>query len=156
MRIRELLTVWNQASGTPQDDRELRVRLPLSDTAKLAALTELFPRRSEEQLLSELLSAALWELQESFPYVQSKQILTLDEEGDPVFADAGLGPRFHQLSLEYLKRAQTGARQPQSAPDGAVRSAPLTPEKEDRQALGRAENEGLSMARPSPSSSGLH
>ena len=107
MKIRDLLNIWEQESGEPVEAREHCIKLPVYDAAKLAALAELYPGRSEEQLLTELISAALDELQAAIPYIRSDKILTLDEEGDPIYADGGLGPRFHELTERHLKRLKT-------------------------------------------------
>ena len=143
MKIRELLNIWNRESSDPRESTEHRVKLTLYDSAKLAALSELFPGRSEQQLLSELISAALDELQGSFPYIQSPRIQALDEQGDPIYAGAGLGPSFHQLSRKYFNRAQAVVRQASHASNGSAEGVRSRLAQNDRRAIERAENEGM-------------
>ncbi|MGE8454393.1 MAG: pilin assembly protein, partial [Pseudomonadales bacterium] len=50
----------------------------------------------------ELVAAALEELEASFPYVQGRQVIATDEEGDPLFEDIGPTPRFLSLSRRHL------------------------------------------------------
>ncbi|MOA39669.1 hypothetical protein D3C78_1614690 [compost metagenome] len=70
--------------------------------ARLAAIAEMYPKRQPEELLGELLGAALEELETSFPYVKGSQVVATDEEGDPLYEDIGPTPRFLALSRRYL------------------------------------------------------
>lgn len=104
MKVQELIKHWKEDAGEPRAAREYRMRLPLYDAAKVAALAEMFPGLSEEQIVTDLLSAALDDLGASFSYVQGDTVAAYDEEGDPIYADAGLTPRFHELSRRHAER----------------------------------------------------
>ncbi len=71
-------------------------------TTRLAALIDMYPKRTAEELLGELVAAALEELEASFPYVQGRQVIATDEEGDPLYEDIGPTPRFLTLSRQHL------------------------------------------------------
>lgn len=62
----------------------------------------MYPKRSTEELLGELIGAALEELEASFPYIKGQQVIATDEEGDPLYEDVGPTPRFLTLSRRYL------------------------------------------------------
>ncbi|MNP72636.1 hypothetical protein D3C76_1692300 [compost metagenome] len=62
----------------------------------------MYPKRTAEELLGELVAAALEELEASFPYVQGRQVIATDEEGDPLYEDIGPTPRFLSLSRQHL------------------------------------------------------
>ena len=106
MRIRDLLQEWEQGAGSRLTARTYRVRLPLHDAARIRALAELYPGRTEEQLITELLSAALDELEAAFPYVQGERVVTEDEQGDPVYEDAGFTPRFYRLTQRHVRELE--------------------------------------------------
>ncbi len=78
------------------------IPLDVESAARLAALHEMYPRRSVEELLGELVGAALEELEASLPYVQGNKVVAPDEQGDPLYEDAGPTPRFLSLSRKYL------------------------------------------------------
>lgn len=108
MKIKDLLKEWEETAGSPRTAQEYRLHLPIYEAAKVAALAEIYPGRTQEQIITDLLSAALNELQASFPYVKGKHIAAWDEEGDPIYKDTGLTPRFHErtdVHLERLKQA---------------------------------------------------
>lgn len=104
MSVKELIRHWqNHASGT-LTETSYKVNLPLEDAAKLAALQALYPRRTQEQIITELLTAALHDLENSLPYEQGSKVQALDELGDPIYEDVGLTPKFLELSRQHLAR----------------------------------------------------
>lgn len=108
MRIRDLVEEWEQDGRVSLAAREFAVRLPVYDAARLLALSELYPNRTEAELITELLSAALDELEASLPYVKGAEVIAEDDQGDPIYADDGLTPRFHALTGKYAAQFQRG------------------------------------------------
>lgn len=106
MRFRELLDSWQQQAAGPLTVTEYAVRLPLDDAARLHALADLFPGRTLEQIITELLSAALQEVAAAMPYVPGRRVISTDEQGDPVYEDAGPTPRFAELTRQYRKKLE--------------------------------------------------
>lgn len=103
MRMKQLLEQWQSDAAAPRAAKVYEIRLPLFDAAKIAALSELFPGRSEEQILTDLLSAALDQIEAEFPYERGP-VAEVDEEGDPIYADAGLTPRYRALIDQHVER----------------------------------------------------
>lgn len=102
MNVRGLLGLWEQTASGELTPSYYQVRLPVEDAARLAALSEMFPRRSPEQLITDLLSAALSDLERGMPYVESEQVVSEDEQGDPIYGDLGPTPRFLALTQKHL------------------------------------------------------
>lgn len=106
MRVRELLKGLQGTAAAPRAAREFTVRLPLHDAARLLALAEMYPGRTETQLITELLGTAIDELEAAFPYVQGNKVVAEDEQGDPIYEDQGLTPRFIALTRKHLRRLE--------------------------------------------------
>lgn len=104
MKVHELLAMWEQTSRGRLTPEEFTVRLPVEDAARILALAEMYPRRSVSEIITDLLAAALDELETSLPYQRGEQVVELDEEGDPLYEDIGPTPRYLTLSRKYLKR----------------------------------------------------
>lgn len=104
MKVRNLLGLWEQTASGELTHDYYHIRLPVEDAARLAALAEMFPRRSVEQLISDLLSAALGDLESAMPYVPGKQVISEDEMGDPIYGDLGPTPQFLSLTQKHLTR----------------------------------------------------
>ena len=104
MKVRELLSLWEQtAAGTLTAD-SYDVRLSIKDAARLNALAELYPRRNIEELITDLLTAALDEMESVMPYQQSSKVVAFDEQGDPLYEDVGPTPRYLSLTEKHLSR----------------------------------------------------
>ncbi len=103
MKIKELVREWEESAAGRLTDKEYRLRLDVEDAAKLAALAEMYPKRKVDELLSDLVSAALAELESSFPYVKGSRVVAEDEEGDPLYEDVGPTPRFLELTRKHIK-----------------------------------------------------
>ena len=88
------------------------VRLPIDDAARLGALAEMFPGRTPEQLITELLGAALKEVSAAMPYVAGARAISADEQGDPVYEDIGPTPRFIDLTRKHRRKLQPKYRKP--------------------------------------------
>jgi hypothetical protein len=104
MSFRDLLDSWQHTPTVHKTVSEYSLRLPLQDAARLEALVELYPGVSREQLLTDLLHAALNEIAGSMPYRPGERIIREDEFGDPVFEDSGDTPRFIALTRRHLAR----------------------------------------------------
>jgi hypothetical protein len=106
VRFKELLEAWRRNGSGARTATEYAVRLPVDDAARLHALGEMFPGLTREQLITDLLSAALQEVAAAMPYVPGKKVISTDEQGDPVYEDAGLTPRFADLSRQHKKKLE--------------------------------------------------
>jgi hypothetical protein len=106
MKFRQLLEAWQQGATGERTAAEYAIRLPIDDAARLHALTDMFPGRTREQLITDLLSAALQEVAAAMPYVPGTTVISRDEQGDPVYEDAGLTPRFMDLARKHRRRLE--------------------------------------------------
>ena len=108
MKIRELAQHWEENATGRLTDTGYKIHLDVEAAARLAAITEMYPKRQPEELLGELIGAALEELEKSFPYVKGSTVVATDEEGDPLYEDVGPTPRFLALSRRYLHDLASG------------------------------------------------
>jgi hypothetical protein len=106
MSFKDLLETWRATAAQPRTATEFAVRLPLDDAARLAALAEMFPGRTPEQLITDLLGSALQEIETSMPYIAGKKVISSDEQGDPIYEDIGLTPRFVDLTRRNRKKLE--------------------------------------------------
>jgi hypothetical protein len=110
MKVSELMQLWEKTASGALASSTYTVRLPLEDAAKLAALCEMYPKRSTENFITDLLSAALSELESGMPYKKGPAIIAEDEMGDPIYEDQGPTPRFLALSQKHLQRLKSQGR----------------------------------------------
>ena len=112
MKIKDLVNYWDKhARGRLTRDAYF---MALSDQQhkRLEKLAALYRMKSPQDLMRDLISAALDELETSFPYVQGEKVVAYDEDGFEIYEDKGLTPQFVALSQKHIKRLK--ARQLES------------------------------------------
>lgn len=102
MKVQELVKLWEEIGAAELAEGEYTLRLPIEQAAKLAALKEMYPLRSTEELIGDLLSAAIIDLESSFPYISGNKVVSTDEEGHPLYEDVGPTPRYLSLTRKHL------------------------------------------------------
>ena len=75
MKWTELLESWRHGASGARTVSRFAVHLPLEDAARLQALTEMFPGRSTEQIITDLLGVALQEIAAAMPYVAGSKVI---------------------------------------------------------------------------------
>ncbi|WP_188151726.1 type 1 pili tip component [Teredinibacter waterburyi] len=104
MKVKELVSNWQSLAQCTFAETNFTVNLSVEDAAKVDALADLYPRRSKEQIISELVSAALAEIEQSLPYVPGNKIVATDEMGEPIYEDVGPTPNYLELTRKHLNR----------------------------------------------------
>jgi hypothetical protein len=111
MTVKGLLKTWQEQAGERRSAREFAIRLPLDDAARVLALSEMFPGRSEADIVTDLLAAALDELERAMPYTPGERVVAEDEQGDPLYEDIGPTPRFVSLTKKYRAQLEAERRE---------------------------------------------
>jgi hypothetical protein len=104
VKIRDLLKHWAGTRPPQLTAETYAIHLPVEDAARVHALAEMFPGVPEEDILRDLLGAALAELEAAMPYEPGTKIASEDDFGDPVYEDAGPTPRFLKLTRKHKER----------------------------------------------------
>ena len=107
MKTRELVKRWEKDAKDKITVREFIVKLPLHDAARIMALAEMYPARTETQLITDLLGTALDELEEAFPYAKGDTVIAEDEYSDPIYEDVGLTPVFFEKTQKFLRQLES-------------------------------------------------
>ncbi len=114
MKFKPLLDRWKKDTAPPRTAEEYSIRLGLDDASRLHALAELFPGQRLEDIISDLLHTALDEVAAAMPYERGPKVISRDEQGDPVYEDIGLTPRFVELTRKFKKSLEAETVNPAS------------------------------------------
>lgn len=106
MTVKNLIQQWERSAKEKIAYQEYQITLPLQDAAKIRALAEMFPGRTGEEIIADLIGAALVDFEAALPYVRGSRIIAEDELGDPVYSDAGPTQRFHDLARKHLRELE--------------------------------------------------
>jgi hypothetical protein len=106
MKVKDLLCLWEKTANGELTPEEFHIKLPIEDAAKLQALAEMYPRRSIHDIITDLLSAALRDVESSLPYIRGDTVVAVDEQGDPLYEDVGPTPRYLSLTKKHMSDYQ--------------------------------------------------
>ncbi|MBL1272655.1 MAG: hypothetical protein ACI92B_002020 [Marinobacter maritimus] len=67
MKVTDLPKQWEQKKQPAERTHDYNLRLPLEDAARISALAELYPDRSESDILNDVIGAALDDLASQGP-----------------------------------------------------------------------------------------
>lgn len=67
MKVTDLPKHWEQEKKPVERTHDYNLRLPIEDAARIAALAELYPDRSESDILNDMIAAALEDLVSAGP-----------------------------------------------------------------------------------------
>ncbi len=108
MRLNQLVEHWDRNARGRLFEEQLSARLSDADEKRLSQLAEAYPLKSREDLLRDLVAAAIDEVETSFPYREGATVVARDEDGFEIYEDAGLTPRFLYLTRKYMKKMKEG------------------------------------------------
>ena len=107
MSFKHLMDSWSALQEPLKTRQDYSVRLPLNDASRLHAVGELYPDVTAERLITDLISAALDEIEAAMPYVPGERVIREDDHGDPVYEDVGMTPRFLGLVRKHRQSLKT-------------------------------------------------
>jgi hypothetical protein len=103
VKFKPLLDRWKKDAAPLRTAKEYPIRLDLDDASRLHALAALFPGQPIEAIIADLLRAGLDEIAAAMPYERGPKVISRDDQGDPVYEDIGLTPRFVELTRKFKK-----------------------------------------------------
>jgi hypothetical protein len=106
VKFKPLLDRWKKDAAPVRTAKEYAIRLDLDDASRLHALAELFSGQPIEVIVTDLLHAGLDEIAAAMPYERGPKVISRDDQGDPLYEDIGLTPRFVELTRKFKKQLE--------------------------------------------------
>ncbi|HYK89916.1 MAG TPA: hypothetical protein VE398_14160 [Acidobacteriota bacterium] len=91
MRPRDLFKAWHAPDSAQLTARQFSIRLPVHVAAKIAALCEMYPKKTRTDIIGDLLSSALVKIEAGLPTIQGEEMHGYDRT------------RFRTLAARYLR-----------------------------------------------------
>jgi hypothetical protein len=112
MKTKDLINVWDKPNYGKLTPKQVSIRLPILLAAKISALCEMYPRKTKTEIIIDLLSTSLEQLEESMP--SEKEALidnepSISESGEfhnftyNVYEDIGVKGKFSILAEKHLR-----------------------------------------------------
>jgi len=115
MKTQHLHDMWSGSDNSRLTSKQFSFRLPVHIAAKLAALADLYPQKNRTQVVADLLTAALDNLEENLPQALGSPISKEDEKNERMIAEhlnevyehlyslGGARARFRHLANDHYK-----------------------------------------------------
>jgi len=103
----DLMKVWSMPKGT--DFRQMTIRVPSMTFYKIKAIERMFPDRSRNELVADLLSTALEEFENSLPFESHQSEHPIDQtlDGEEIYDYWETGPRRQFRDFYRLESASS-------------------------------------------------
>lgn len=103
MKAADLHKLWSSPDNSKLTSKQYSFRLPVHVAAKIQALCDIYPNKTRTEIVGDLLSSALIEVEQGLPsYDTSEHIVTLPD-GEEIFEQYGPLNDFHNLTEKYIK-----------------------------------------------------
>jgi len=112
MNPKDLVKVWDAPDNSKLTPKQISIRLPILVAAKINALCEIYPRKTKTEIISDLLSTSLDQLEEGMESVKGDLVGDFpDSNNEPVeiYEMVGLKGRFLNLTLRHLRELEKEA-----------------------------------------------
>ncbi len=103
MGIKRLAQDWEGKARQQSLTTSCQIRLRRHDMARVQALADMYPGRTSDTILAELIQAALDDIEGGMPYVKGERVVAEDEFGDPIYEDVGPTRKFYNLTRKHLQ-----------------------------------------------------
>lgn len=102
MKAKDLGVIWDRPDSTRLAPKQISIRLPVHVLARIRALEEMYPTRTRTELIGDLLSSALDEVENGLR-VEKGECLGPCDPGDAelCYEVAGPADRFRTLSNKH-------------------------------------------------------
>ena len=88
MKAKDVLNIWGAPDNSRLTAKQLSVRLPVHVAARINALCDMYPNKTKTEIIGDLLSMALREIETEFTEYKG-QHLGVTPEGEPYYEDIG-------------------------------------------------------------------
>lgn len=106
MKASDLVTVWSAPDNSRLTTKQYSFRLPVHVAARLAALEELYPTKSRTQLVGDLLSTAIDEVEAKLPSFAGAPAGEHPETGESIYEESGPIARYRILANKHYQEIE--------------------------------------------------
>jgi len=105
MKAKDVLNIWSAPDNSRLTTKQLSVRLPVHVAARINALCDMYPNKTKTEIIGDLLSMALREIEAAFPIDKGQQE-GVDSDGDPYYEDIGPFRIYERYANEHYAKLE--------------------------------------------------
>ncbi len=110
MKANELVSYWGSPDNSKLTQKQVSLRLPIHVAAKIQALCDMYPQKSRTEIIGDLLTTSLEDLQNSLPVYDSEKEIGHDPDTqETVYEQYGPLIDFERLIAKYHQELEKEA-----------------------------------------------
>lgn len=102
MKAADLHNLWSSPDNSKLTSKQYSFRLPVHVAAKIQALCDMYPNKTRTEIVGDLLSSALQEVEQGLPIYDTNELITILPDGEKIFDQAGPRVTFNTLTEKYI------------------------------------------------------
>lgn len=111
MKAKELTSYWASPDNSRLTAKQYSLRLPIHVAAKISALCDMYADKTRTEIIGDLLSTVLEDVENSFEFVEGEVIAEHPETGEIFHDDIGLRSTFSTKAKHYEKELENELEQ---------------------------------------------
>ena len=124
MNPKDLTKVWDAPDNSKLTPKQISIRLPILVSAKINALCDIYPRKTKSEIICDLLSTSLDQLEEGMGSIAGDLVSYEPSLNGrtPIYEDDGLKGRFRRRVISHLRELEkeSGLKEPIMFPESYV------------------------------------
>ena len=125
MKTEHLHDLWAGPDNSRLTTKQFSFRLPVHIAAKVAALCELYPQKNRTQIVADLLTSALDDLEKTLPEGVGEEVEPelqhniaeqIGEPGEKIYYLGGVKGRFHECANHHYRELEAELGNPNAPP----------------------------------------
>lgn len=99
MSVKDMMSNWVRNNNSRLVKKQTSIRLPVHAAAKIEALCEMYPSKTRNEIITDLLTAALDDAYDSFAFSRGDEICI---DGEPHYTDCGARKEYTELANKHF------------------------------------------------------
>ncbi len=110
MKASDLHNLWSSPDNSKLTSKQYSFRLPVHVAAKIQALCDMYPNKTRTEIVGDLLSSALQEVEQGLPSYDSNEPITILPDGEEIFEQWGPRIKFNSLAEKYISELDADSK----------------------------------------------
>lgn len=109
MKTKDLITIWGAPEPPRLAPKQFSIRLPMLVSAKISALCDMYPKKTKTEIIGDLLTTALEQLENDMPSQQGSPAGKIPETDETCYEGTGIRSTFLSYTEKHLREIEKEA-----------------------------------------------
>jgi hypothetical protein len=109
MKAKDVVVIWKAPKPPKLMPKQISVRLPILVAAKISALCDLYPGKTKNEIIYDLVTVALEQIENELPMTVGEMLGPDKETNEVMYEAEGIRPDYYRLTDKYLREIEKEA-----------------------------------------------